>query len=83
MKKLSIGIILLLNLLETRAQYSKHIVQFADKNGTPYSFNSPSAFLSTKAIERRNRYNIALDSTDFPVNANYIDSLRNAGLFGG
>ncbi len=79
MRNLILSFLSTLMILGTRAQYSKHIIQFSDKNGTPYSFDNPSAFLSGKAIERRNRYNISLDSTDFPVSPRYIDSIRNAG----
>jgi serine protease AprX len=79
MKKLLVGFISLLTLLGARAQFSRHIIQLTDKNGTPYSFNNPSAFLSAKAIERRNRYNISLDSTDLPIPPGYLDSIQNAG----
>jgi serine protease AprX len=59
------------------AQFTKFIVQLTDKNRTPYSINKPSAYLSSKAIERRTRYNIPIDITDMPITPYYIDSLRN------
>ncbi|MBN1768650.1 MAG: S8 family peptidase [Prolixibacteraceae bacterium] len=55
-------------------------VQFNTKAGTPYSINKPQNFLSQRAIERRIRQNIAIDSTDLPVNPAFIDSLNSMGL---
>jgi subtilisin family serine protease len=66
-------------LIQGRAQQSRHIIELTDKHSTPYSLGQPSAFLSPKAIERRNRYNISLDSTDLPIPPAYLDSIRAAG----
>ena len=54
-------------------------IQFKDKNETPFSLAAPEAYLSAKSIDRRTRYNIAIDSLDLPVNSWYLDSLRNKG----
>lgn len=56
--------------------YTRHIVQFKDKKGTTHSLSNPSSYLSAKAIERRTRQKISVDSTDLPVSAVYMDSLR-------
>ncbi|HZH02066.1 MAG TPA: S8 family serine peptidase, partial [Flavisolibacter sp.] len=53
------------------------MVRFKDKVGTQFSIADPSAYLSSRSIARRTRYNIAIDSTDLPVSAAYIQSLRN------
>lgn len=66
-------------LQSATAQYSRHIVQLANKNNSPYSITNPSEYLSAKAIERRVRQRIAIDSSDLPVNPAYLDSVRNAG----
>ncbi|MCD6011980.1 MAG: C-terminal target protein [Flavipsychrobacter sp.] len=50
-------------------------VSFTDKNNTPYSLSTPSAYLSSRAITRRATQGIAIDSTDLPVNRAYIDSV--------
>jgi len=63
----------------THAQYSKYIIKFTNKTGTSGTLNNPSAFLSTKSIARRTRYNIGYDSTDLPVTVKYLDSLKAAG----
>src|SRR5450432_481698 len=61
------------------AQFSKYIILFKDKNGTPFSISDPSQFLSQRSIERRKRQNIPIDETDLPITPAYIDSVRLAG----
>jgi len=66
-------------LLHGRAQSTKHVVFFKEKNETPFTLNNPSAYLSARAVERRTRYSIPIDSTDLPVISRYIDSILKAG----
>src|SRR5215218_8142523 len=61
------------------AQYPKWIIQFTDKNNSPYSLNDPSAYLSQKAIERRTKQSIVIDSNDLPVNPGYIEQVLAKG----
>ncbi len=61
------------------AQYSRYIIRFKNKGLTPYSLSNPQQFLSTRAIERRIRYNLNYDSTDLPVTPQYVESVRLAG----
>jgi serine protease AprX len=70
---------LLLSAVETKGQRTKHVVFFTNKNETTYSISQPSAYLSARAIARRTKYAIAIDSTDLPVVEKYIDSVRLAG----
>lgn len=63
----------------SQAQLNTWLVKFKDKGSNPYSLANPSAFLSQRAIDRRNRYGIAIDSADLPITPRYIDSLRAAG----
>jgi serine protease AprX len=81
MKKFLICLLVSLAVAEASAQsqLNRYIIYFKDKNTSPFSLNSPSAFLSTAAIARRTRYNISYDSTDLPVTPRYIDSIRFAG----
>ena len=65
--------------ISASAQFTKYIVRFKDKAGTPFTINNPSAYLSAKAIERRTKQNIAIDETDLPITPAYIDSVRLAG----
>lgn len=57
-----------------------YAVAFTDKSGNGKSLSQPMEFLSARALERRTRLHIPLDSTDLPVSGQYIDSLRNLGL---
>lgn len=50
-----------------------------DKGQTHYSLDKPEEFLSVKAIERRAKYAIAIDSTDLPVSDNYIKTIESLG----
>ncbi|HEV8082508.1 MAG TPA: S8 family serine peptidase [Chitinophagaceae bacterium] len=61
------------------AQFTKYIVRFKDKTGTPFTINDPSKFLSAKSIQRRIKQNIIVDETDLPITPSYIDSVRLAG----
>jgi serine protease AprX len=51
------------------------LVTFTDKNPTTFTLNNPQAYLSTRSLDRRTKYNIAVDSTDLPVVGTYIDSI--------
>jgi serine protease AprX len=54
-------------------------VGFSDKNGTQYSLSSPEEYLSERAIQRRIKQNIAIDSLDLPVKQIYIDEVVKVG----
>jgi serine protease AprX len=53
-------------------------IQFTDKNATTYSLDAPEAFISSKAIERRIKFGLSIDSTDLPVVQSYIDDVLTA-----
>ena len=71
-KVLPIFLLLFVTISETQAQFTRYIVRFKNKGGTPYTFTAPSGYLSQRAIDRRTRYGIAIDSTDLPVSPSYI-----------
>jgi subtilisin family serine protease len=56
------------------------MVFFSDKDNSEYSITEPEAFLSQRAIDRRNRYQVPITLQDLPVNKNYIDELSNLGI---
>lgn len=58
---------------------SKRIIYFTDKGNNSYSLSTPSLFLSSRSLERRNKYGISIDSTDLPVSDFYTDSLLKLG----
>lgn len=55
-------------------------VQLSDKNNTPYSTANPSAFLSQRAIDRRIAMGINCDSTDLPLQPDYVNQIVNTGV---
>lgn len=63
----------------SEAQTTRYIVKFTDKGSNPYSLSNPSAYLSQRAIDRRNRYSVSIDSTDLPITPRYIDSVVLSG----
>lgn len=74
-----LAVMILFTGTSSSAQFSKYIVRFKDKAGTPFSINDPSKFLSAKSIQRRLKQNISIDETDLPITPSYIDSVRLAG----
>jgi len=62
---------------ETRAQFTRYVIKLKNKGGSLFSLSAPSAYLSQRAINRRTRYGIAIDSTDMPVTPSYITQIRN------
>lgn len=78
MKK--IVLLLLAGLLlanDSQAQFSRYIIRFKNKGGTPFTLANPIAYLSQRAIDRRTRFNISIDSSDLPVNPSYVNQVRN------
>lgn len=55
-------------------------LQLKDKAGTPFNLKHPEAYLSAKALERRARQNLKVDSTDLPLSPVYLDKIRETGL---
>lgn len=58
---------------------AKYWIEFTDKKETPYSIFEPAKFLSARAIQRRNRAGIAVDTTDLPVDPAYTSALTKSG----
>ncbi|GAB2626020.1 S8 family serine peptidase [Emticicia sediminis] len=57
----------------------KYLVLFKDKDGSPYSINSPLVYLSQKAIDRRFKQGITIKASDLPPNPAYISSIQQTG----
>ena len=57
----------------------KYWVSFTDKQGSPYSLANPSAYLSQRALDRRTRKGVQIDSLDLPVNPAYVQAVRATG----
>jgi serine protease AprX len=57
----------------------KYRITFTDKNYSPFSTDRPEEFLSERALQRRQKQHIAIDSRDIPVNPDYIREIQSTG----
>jgi serine protease AprX len=55
---------------------SLYWVKLKDKGNTEYALKNPTTFLSKKAIERRIKQNISINSVDLPVNSAYLEAVK-------
>ncbi|MFN2396425.1 MAG: S8 family serine peptidase [Bacteroidales bacterium] len=75
-QKLFLSLIILLFSLFLKGNNPVMVwVEFKDKQHSPYSLTRPHEFLSTRAIERRQKQNIPFDHFDLPVSPLYIETL--------
>ena len=58
----------------------KYRILLRDKAATEYSLQQPEKFLSEKALERRHRQGLQVDSTDLPVCRKYVDEIVRQGV---
>ena len=54
----------------------RYLVRFKDKGFSSHTLSNPIQFLSQRAIDRRVRFSLGIDSSDLPVTARYLDSIR-------
>ncbi len=74
------SLLVFLNFQVSNAQTDpRYLILFQDKNGTPYDIAEPEAFLSARALDRRNRQNIPVRETDLPVNPAYVAAVAATG----
>lgn len=57
----------------------KYLILLNDKNNSPYSVNSPLAYLSQKSIDRRFKQGITIKTSDLPPNPAYISDIQQTG----
>lgn len=77
MKRFVILLLLTLWLTdESDAQFTRYLVRLKNKGASGFTLADPSPYLSARAISRRTRYSIAVDSTDLPVPASYLAQIR-------
>jgi serine protease AprX len=80
-KILCLTLLFFFSLSSIAQNINRYFVYFTDKEGDnyPYSISNPSAFLTQKSIDRRNKQGIIVNRSDLPVHPNYMDGLRTAG----
>jgi hypothetical protein len=54
-------------------------VYFTDKEDVANSIANPLTILTQKAIDRKAKYNIAIDERDVPINESYITEIKTSG----
>ena len=69
-----VGLLIFSTSAFAQPQYGFRI-SFTNKGGTTHSLSNPLGFLSQRAIDRRTKFSIAIDSTDLPVSPAYMDSV--------
>ncbi len=74
------AVLLWQNTAHAQRQYDIYWVSFKDKQNTPYSVLRPQEYLSPRALERRARYNIPIDSTDLPITPQYLEPISIKGF---
>ncbi|MBI1223259.1 MAG: S8 family serine peptidase [Bacteroidetes bacterium] len=82
MKKCLVATILLAASIQTQAQQMvyKFWVELSDKNNNGYTVDQPEAFLSSKAIERRNKQSISITERDLPITMDYWNQIEAKGV---
>jgi serine protease AprX len=73
-------IVLLFTTMLAEAQINRYMVFFNDKQGTPYSIDSPEDFLSTRSLQRRAINEVSVNEDDLPVSPTYISGIENIGV---
>lgn len=74
------GCLLLACTLQLSAQKTyKYRINLRDKAETTYSLNDPQAYLSERALKRRMKQALPIDSTDLPVCQSYIIAITDKG----
>ncbi|MBO7419436.1 MAG: S8 family serine peptidase [Bacteroidaceae bacterium] len=58
----------------------RYHIDLKDKAATKFSLKRPEKFLSAKALQRRQKQNLKVDSTDLPVPEAYIKAIQQTGV---
>ena len=58
----------------------RYHIDLRDKAATNFSLKHPEKFLSAKALQRRERQRLKVDSTDLPVPQAYINAIQRTGV---
>jgi len=61
----------------------QYAVHFKDKENTPYNIDEPLAYLSQRAIDRRNKFGIPITEADLPVDPYYVEKINMTGAYAG
>lgn len=76
MLRIALAFFILSYTTSLHAQFSRYIVTFKNKAGTPFTIANPGAYLSQAAIDRRTKYGVIIDSTDLPIPPAYLNQVK-------
>jgi hypothetical protein len=65
--------------LPLQAQTYRYLVLFKDKASSTFSVNNPTAFLSSKSLERRQKNRVPVIEQDLPVSIIYLNQVKATG----
>ncbi|WP_336833595.1 S8 family peptidase [Sphingobacterium siyangense] len=66
-------------IIVTDANDYKFRLVLKDKGISSHTLNKPETFLSEKAIQRRQKRNIAIDNSDLPISEDYLNQIEKIG----
>ncbi len=66
-------------IIVTDANDYKFRLVLKDKGTSSHTLNKPETFLSEKAIQRRQKRNIAIDNSDLPISEDYLKQIEKIG----
>lgn len=67
---------LLINSISQAQQDTNYYrIKFSDKTNTPFSIQQPEAFLTSKAIARREHQGIIITTQDLPIDPDYLNQV--------
>ena len=69
------AILFIVSQSQAQVQLPRYIIQLKNKGNASFTLSNPLAYLSQRAIDRRLRFSIPLDSTDLPVTPSYISQI--------
>jgi len=78
-RKILIVVMLIIQSFIVYGQVNRYMVFFADKNKTTFTIENPSAYLSQRAIERKQKFNIEITEQDLPVESDYVLGISSLG----
>ena len=58
-----------------RGHLKREGFKLTDKKNTPYRLDKPSEYLSQRAIDRRKKQHLMIDSTDLPISPVYLAAI--------
>jgi serine protease AprX len=76
MRYVIIFFLFFLYFISAHSQNPRYIVFLKHKGATNFTISNPGSYLSQRAIDRRTRYSITIDSADLPVPDSYISQIR-------